>query len=485
MLPPIKKAWHNATMEKVSERQVDGGFQGRDFLKILRQQAKLFLGIFAGLVTVFTAIYFLKIPYVSQGSLLVNDSQNSALQAFSTSYFGMTKSVVEGKKGNNRLGKQLEVLRTREFYEVLAQRIHVRGQDPKLTLEEQTAYQNIKDKYFGDIDADPETHRKFLVKLNNWSQAKLESDYEIKISFSTPSKDLSLFLTNTALELSSDFLREREMKEISEVEQFINEQRMAVDKNIQGLTKDLAGFQTKPENLISMTSREKMGEYLSDLMVRINEARLKIAENTKDIEFLQSNEGGSHDTQASSPLYGVGGRIESLRLENKMLKSRMEELKGSVANIGNSLKVLPVSVQMLEDKRRKSEVEYAKYKELTDTLAKVEAQKFSISDRFEILEKARADNTVPQVDLLTLIFLSAVLTLVVGLSYIYIRFLWKPASEAVAEAPPKDMMMPPAKEAAEGGRPISVVNNDHNKDPRIVFENAKLKFQLGNQSSIE
>jgi hypothetical protein len=453
-------------MDKLSDKQIDSDlhadFKGRDFAHLLRRHVKLFFGIFVGFASLFTLIYFLKIPYVAKGSLLVNDSQNSALQAFSTSYFGMTKSVVEGKKGNTQLGKQLEVLRTREFYELLAARIPERGANPALTLEEQTAYQNIKDKYFADINKDADSHRRFLTKLDTWSQAKLESDYEIKISFSTPSKDLSLFLTNTALELSSEFLRGREMSEINEVEKFINEQRTNVDKTIASLAKDLEGFQTKPENLISMTSREKMGEYLSDLMVRINETRLKMAENNKDIQFLQTHDDGSVP-EASSPLYGVGGRIESLRLENKMLQSRMAELQTSVAQIGNSLKVLPVSVQMLEDKRRKSEVEYAKYKELTDTLAKVEGQKFSISDRFEILEKARADNTLPQVDLMTLLFLSAVMSLVTGLSYIYVKYIWSPAE--------------PQKETP---RNISVVN-----DFDTTTLNSTLKFQLGNQNGLE
>jgi hypothetical protein len=453
-------------MDKLSDKKIDSDFQARDFMQILRRHTKLFLGIFLGFASIFTLIYLVRIPYVAKGSLLVNDSQNSALQAFSTSYFGMTKSVVEGKKGNTQLGKQLEVLRTREFYELLAARIPQRGTSPTLTLEEQNAYQNIKDKYFADINKDADSHRRFLSKLDSWSQAKLESDYEIKVSFSTPSKDLSLFLTNTALELASEFLRGREMNEINEVEKFINDQRATVDKTIAELAKELEGFQTKPENLISMTSKEKMGEYLSDLMVRINETRLKMAENNKDIQFLQTHDDGA-EPEASSPLYGVGGRIASLRLENRMLQSRMAELKASVANIGNSLKVLPVSVQLLEDKRRKSEVEYAKYKELTDTLAKVEGQKFSISDRFEILEKARTDNTAPQVDLMTLLFLSAVLSLVTGLSYIYVKYIWTPPSV------PQQQLQPQPKEAP---RNISVVND---------FDTSTLKFQLGNQNSLE
>ena len=303
------------------------------------------------------------------------------------------------------------------------------------------------------------------MKLDRWFQAKLDSDFEINISFATPSKELSLFLTNTALELSSEYLKEREMNEIQSVENFITEQRQEVDKNIKGLTQELAEFETKPENLISMTSKEKMGEYLSDLMVRINEAKLKIAENNKDIEFLQKESGGVK--QASSSLYGTGGRIESLRLENKMLESRLAELKESVDSIGKNLKVLPVAVQMLEDKKKKSELEYNKYKELSETLAKIEAEKISVKDRFEIIDKARNDNTQPQVDLVTLTFLSIVMTLVFGLSFIYLKYLWDP------------MIL-----HKENVRNITVFD-DHNQDPRVVIENAKIKFQLGNHGSVE
>src|SRR5438552_1656504 len=98
-------------------------FQARDFLTLLKKHGKLFAGIFASLLFVSLLIYIFKIPYIGKGRLFVNDSQNSSLQAFSTAYFGMTKSVADGKKGNTQIGKQIEVLRTREFYEKLIQRI--------------------------------------------------------------------------------------------------------------------------------------------------------------------------------------------------------------------------------------------------------------------------------------------------------------------------------------------------------------------------
>lgn len=456
----------NFFMEKLLESKIEGTFQLRDFLALLKRHHKMFTGIFLSLLFGSVLLYTFKIPYVGKARLLVNDSQNSSLQAFSTSYFGMTKSVVDGKKGNTQIGKQIEVLRTREFYHQLLKRIEDRSQSEFLTVEEQRAYESIKDHYLTDALKNAESRQDFIIKLDSWSQAKMESDYEMRISFATPSKDLSLFLTNTALELSSEFLRDREMQEIQEVEKFITEQKQMVDKNIQSLTLELANYQTKPENLISMTSREKMGEYLSELLVRINETRLKISENKKDIEFLQ--EGHPLGKQAGSSLYGVGGRIETLRLENRLLESRLSQLKDSIDSIGKNLKALPIAMQMLEDKRKKSELEYAKYKELSETLAKVEAQKLSIRDRFEILERARSDNTSPQIDLLTLVFMSVVIALVFSLTFIYLKYLWNPL---VLQK--------------ESVRNVMVIDDDHNQDPRVVIENAKIKFQLGNQGSVE
>jgi hypothetical protein len=464
-MPSLMVCGITSFMEKLLESKVERTFQARDFLSLLNRHVKLFVGLFLALLVISSLLYIFKIPYVGKGRLLVNDSQNSPLQAFSTAYFGMTKTVADGKKGNTQIGKQIEVLKTRDFYEKLLQRLDERGRSPDVTVEEQKAYESIKVKYLNEAMKDDASRQSFIMKLDSWSQAKLESDYEIKVSFATPSKDLSLFLTNTALELSSEYLRNREMSEINEVEKFISEQKSQVDKNIQQLTKELATFQAQPENLISLTSREKMGEYLSDLMVRTNEARLKISENNRDIEFLEDGKPG--EKHVGSALYGVGGRIEALRLENKMLESRIAQLRESVDKIGKSLKVLPVAAQMIEDKRKKSELEYAKYRELTETLAKVDAQKLSVKERFEIIERARSDNTLPQVDLVTLCFLCMVLSLSLGLTLVYLQHLWTPV--VVQKESVRNVM----------------VFDDQNQDPRVIIENAKIKFQLGNHGSVE
>jgi len=69
---------------------------------------------------------------------------------------------------------------------------------------------------------------------------------------------------------------------------------------------------------------------------------------------------------------------------------------------------------------------------------------------------------------MTLCFLSVVMSLVTSLSIIYLKYLWLPVLA------PKENL-----------RNVLVVDDDHNQDPRVVIENAKIKFQLGNHGAVE
>ena len=78
------------------------------------------------------------------------------------------------------------------------------------------------------------------------------------------------------------------------------------------------------------------------------------------------------------------------------------------------------------------------------------------------------DNTVPQVGLWTLSSLSIVMALISSLTFIYLNYLWNPLilqNDSV--------------------RNVMVMDDDHNQDPRVVIENANIKFQLENHGSVE
>ncbi|MEN0058882.1 MAG: hypothetical protein AAGB31_08610, partial [Bdellovibrio sp.] len=210
-------------------------------------------------------------------------------------------------------------------------------------------------------------------------------------------------------------------------------------------------------------SKEKMGDYVSDLLVRSNEIDLKMAENTKMIQYL----GRGRTGQRESALYGVGGKIEALKIENNLLSQKKAQIQTSIDRLKKQTKALPFAAQRIEDLKKKSELEFNRYKELSSSLAKLEAQKVSINTRFEILEKARWETTLPQVGLFTLGLLSILLSQVIGSLVIYFKYLWNPRVIS-----------------AQAARELVIFDN-HSFDPRVIIENSKIKFSLKKPDSKE
>lgn len=431
-----------------------------EILRLYISQWRLFTVLSVLLLAVSVLVYAAKVPFVSTGTLMVNDSQNSGLQAFSSQFYGLSKSVQESKKGNSLLAKHLEYLKTSDFLESLSKRIVERGQAGKISNEEKKGFQVLKKNYLpGKNDLDGKI--RFQHQLANWMKVALDADFEVKISVATESREMSLFLVNTTLELSKDLLKSRELDELRQVEAFVVKQKESADKNLTLLNRQLAEYQTKDDNLLPFASKDKMGDYVSELLVRSNELKLKMAENSKMIDYLQ----GGRKATRESRLYGTGGQIEALELENKVLAGKLSQVQVSVGRLKQQMKKLPFATQMVEDLKKKSEIEFAKYKELSAALSKVEAQKLSLDSRFDILQRGRWDASGPMVGLTTLLLLALIASQVLGSVLIYFKFLWNPQEITASRD--------------------RIIFEGHSVDPRVIIENSKIKFKLRGFKSYE
>ena len=430
----------------------------------LKQISQIFLNNWLLFVVLFVAfciisgiVYVSKIPYMAQSTITVNDVQNSSLQSFASQFFGMSKTVSEGKKNNSPLLKHVEYLKTTDFFEKLLTQIQETKDSKNLTMAEQEGYAQFRSQYLS-TDMNEEARMKVLTILDSYSRTKLDSDFELKVSFIAPTKEMALFLTNTALAKTLEVLKQRELSDILKIEKFIQAQIESTEENIAQLNLQLAEFQNKPENLISLSSKEKVGEYLSDLMVRKNELKMKIAENQKVIEYLSQ---GKKDIRESQ-LYGNGGRIQALRLENQMHEDNLAQIQASVNRVTSMAKAIPIASQIFEDLKKKSEIEFEKYKGLSENLSKAEAQKLSIESRFEILETARFDRVKPMVSLFVLLLISIVLSQILGSLIIYVTSIWDSSTVT-----------------SKSSRNVVIIDS-HSLDPRIVIEDSKIRFRLKN-----
>lgn len=439
----------------MSDQHIEPELTVGEIIKLYMSHWRMFAIFAAGLFAVSILVYVVKIPFVASSTIVINDSQNSSLQAFSNQFFGLSKSVQESKKGNSLLSKHIEYLKTREFYEALLQRMQEKGNSPLITMEEREGYELLKNSYLKDLDKD-ENKIAFLQRLDKWTRIQLDSDFEIKVSAVTPVKSMSLFISNAASELAAETLKKRELDEIARVEDFMEKQKNEADQKLVLLGKQLADMQNKDENILPLASKEKMGDYVSDLLVRSNEIKLKMAENKKMIQYLERGRTG----QRESALYGVGGKIESLKIENSLLAEKLGQVQASIDRLKKESKSLPFAAQMVEDLKKKSELEFNRYKELSTALAKIEAQKVSIDTRFEVLEKARWETTLPQIGLFSLGLLSLLLSQFAGSLVIYFKYLWNPHVVT-----------------AQASRNLVIFDN-HSVDPRVIIENSKIKFSL-------
>lgn len=439
----------------MSDQHIEPELTVGEIIKLYLSHWRMFALFTAVLFAVSILVYVVKVPFVASSTIVISDSQNSTMQAFSSQFFGLSKSVQESKKGSSILSKHIEYLKTREFYEALFERIQARGNSPQITMEERKGFEVLKNNYLKNLDQ-AEVKADFLQRLDKWTKIQLDSDFEIKVSSVTPIKEMSLFLSNTTSELAAETLKKRELEEISRVENFMSKQQQDADQKLTDISKRLAELQNREDSVLPLASKEKMGDYVSDLLVRANEIKLKIAENKKTIQYLEKGRTG----QRESALYGVGGKIETLKIENNLLNEKLSQVQASIARLKKEAKALPVAAQMVEDLKKKSELEFNRYKELSTSLAKLEAQKISIVSRFEVLEGARWDTTLPQIGLLSLGLLSILLSQFVGSLIIYFRYLWNPHVVT-----------------AQASRNLVIFDN-HSMDPRVIIENSKIKFSL-------
>ncbi len=440
----------------MSNQHIEPELTVGEIIKLYCSHWKMF-AFFTGILFVLSAlIYAVKVPYVASATIVINDSQNSSLQAFSSQFFGLSKSLQESKKGSSLLSKHIEYLKTREFYEAFLTGIKVRGASPLITMEERQGYENLKNSYAEVLAERSPSHLELLQKLDRWTRIQLDSDFEIKVSVATGDRAMSLFLSNTASQLAMDMLKKRELAEITRVETFMNKQRDAADTKLVEIGRQLSDMQHKDGNLLPLASKDKMGDYVSELLVRSNELKLKISENKRLIAYLQKSRSG----QREAALYGVGGKIDALKIENSILGDKMGQVQASINELKSQVKQMPFEAQMVDDLKKKSEIEFTKYRELSSGLGKLEALKISIDTRFEVLEQARWETTLPQIGLLSLALVSILLSQFAGSLLIYFRYLWNP-----------DVV------TAQASRNLVIFDN-HSMDPRVIIENSKIKFSL-------
>ncbi|AZZ35811.1 hypothetical protein CIK05_03010 [Bdellovibrio sp. qaytius] len=429
---------------------------------IVMRNWPLFLVLLVVTSAIGLSFYKWKNPYVAKTTIIINDNQNSQLQAFSLNLAGTAKTN-EAKKANSAAQKSLEYFKTTEFLQKVLNAANNPLLNTQLNLAEKTGQiafaKLILDEKSNMTD---DEKLKAYQKLDKMLSFKVTSDFEIEIAAANDQPELALYAANLTSNVAFESLRQKESFEIEEINDLITKEKADVDQELLDLNTKMAKFNDKPENLISITSIDKVGEYLSTLKIQKNDVVMKLAENNKLIQTLSAHSNGRRESE----LYGNNGRIQALKLENEQLRSKLGNLQAAFDRTSNEAKGMPYAAQMYEDLKKRSDMQLSRFKVLSENLSKVEALKVAAANKYEIFEKARFDKVTPAVPLLIVLFLAVLLSQVLGSLIIYLRAIWN--SNVVT---------------AESTRNV-VVLDSHSLDPRVIIENSKIRFRL-RHSSIE
>ena len=448
-----------------SQRMITEELSLKNITQILIQNWPLFTLIFVSLLTISSALYLHKIPYQSTASIIINDNKNSALQSFSAQFSNSMNSskINEAKKANSSVQKNIEYLKTSDFYIQLAKNITEKKLALEMTISEKAGLEKFKaeilsNKFFENMNLDEQ----MLVakKMDAMLKINLKSDYEIEITVNSLDKNLVYFLSKNSVSFIVSELRIRELSDLNKIKNFLIQKKIILDQSIHDLNKQIADFQSRPENLISLGAA-KVGDYISDLMVRKNEVRMKISENNKIISALSFQPG---QPKKDSQLYGNSGRIQALKSENDMLGAKILDLQNTIDRVSSQAKHIPATTMVYDELKQKSALEFENYKQVTENLSKIDASELALVNKFEILESPRYDQIKPLISLLTLVLLSLLISQVLGSIIIYIRSIWD--TKYVT---------------AQQTRNIVVIDG-HSLDPRVIIENSKIKFRLNSSS---
>ena len=436
----------------------------KDITSLMVMNWPLFLVLTLMITSVGLVIYTIKNPYVSKTTIIINDAQNSHLQAFTKNILGSGSQVNEAKKNNSSVQKSLEYFKSIDFL----QKIFNKTTDPvynsQISLGEKQGLKIWEAEYRKSTSQLTEDEQiQIYKKIDGMVSFKIKSDYSVDVSAESDSKELALYISNVAATVALESFKEIETKDIQQMNDFLQTEKKSVDTEILDLNKKMQIFNEKPENLMSLSSREKVGEYLSELMVRKNETLMKISENNKIITALTGNSTVSRESQ----LYGNSGKAQGLKLENDLLRAKLGQIQTAIDRVSNEAKAMPVAAQMYDELQKRSDQQISRYKDISAALAKVDALKLSLVNKFEIYEKSRMDKVGPVVSLTIVLFLSVILAQLLGSLIIYLRAIWD--TRLIT---------------AQSTRNVVVIDS-HSLDPRVIIENSKIKFRLKSSSITE
>lgn len=380
---------------------------------------------FLATVIVFLAIYVFIVPYSATSIFLINDAQTSPSQAFSNNFFALSKTQTNSRKNQTSSATAIDFLSRQNSMLNFAKTLT----NPKnsFNAEEKTTFDRLASRWKSagnSSGTSPEINWKRAAKeLTSMIKFNSSSPSELQISVRAGNKDLSEFLITQYSKYAMESMKNQEKQEIAHVREALVGQREHFRSNFEVANKELVAFQSRPENVFSLTSGSSLGNYISDLVARKNDIDLKIAEN----ERLLSDLGGK-TAIALAAKRKLGDRSQALQLQEstRLLKKERISVQASIKKFTTASNGYAEALRMHDELKKVTQREFTNFQETNDLLSKLDVYEISIASKFEILHSPEPEEIQKAVSLYLILALAVFLSQLIFAGYLYYNFHQEP-----------------------------------------------------------
>lgn len=360
--------------------------------------------------------------YPGTGKLIIKDVRNSQLQQVLSSVSGATNESSLDNKGEDVVERAETILDTHEYYVALANRL--------LQAKNEQNNQVLKNffKKFEGNESDPEFSHDVANRLAGMiSFASIKGGVLI-INVKTNNRELSVLLTNEALEEAQKNIIDRELEDLNRAESYIQVEIDSVKSRLDTIENSTVKKLQKNQILSVDSEKGESSKYISELKKNINDTKINISNNESRINTLNEkikSSGRAKDLGVISK-FNETSQVKMLEDQNKDLDTELKTYQAYLKTYEKQKTGLVPMQYELEKMNANHDFEYKMFASFNDSLARIGLQKTYAKNKVDVLERERLSKVRSSPSLIIMILISLMLSQVIGMFSIYVYELFKP-----------------------------------------------------------
>lgn len=309
--------------------------------------------------------------------------------------------------------------------------IKVAHRDPDLAVELANAIGDLAEEVLADNDVKELSDAKKYIEeqLQTTSSRLGEIDnavVKMKTKTGIQSKEsLASRITQLQRDVSESEIKYKQNAKLIQIlsDELSREEKELFATGAQGVTGAnlIANMRQQIESL-----KKKKSILLAQGFSEKSREVLDVNEEIDDIgNRLQTLVSQKSDTGETVSLFlddrdSVVRKVAELKRENQHLGTRIEILNSTLAKLSSSMGMVPQEEQIIQDLKRKMELEYLMYADLKKQLFTMDVQQISVRNRVRLLEKATLAGVTPPLRLLPRLVMALFVSFIFGALFSFI-----------------------------------------------------------------